>query len=120
MLEKMNEFFNNRVGGYEKHQLNEIESAKEFYPFTAGCLPMMDHASVLDLGCGTGLELEYYYDLNPSAKITGIDLSGDMLQVLKRNTAIKNRPSCKAPILKSHLKKVSMMRLYLWSRCTTL
>jgi len=83
MLEKMNEFFNNRVGGYEKHQLNEIESAKEFYPFTAGCLPMMDHASVLDLGCGTGLELEYYYDLNPSAKITGIDLSGDMLQVLK-------------------------------------
>ena len=38
MLEKMNEFFNNRVNGYERHQLNAIEGAQEFYPFTAACL----------------------------------------------------------------------------------
>ena len=44
---------------------------------------MRSGASVLDLGCGTGLELEYYFKLNPTAKITGIDLAEDMLNVLK-------------------------------------
>ncbi len=38
---------------------------------------------MLDLGCGTGLELEAYFALNPSAAVTGIDLSEAMLQVLK-------------------------------------
>lgn len=54
MLEKMNEFFNKRVDGYEEHQLNVIDGAQEFYPYTAACLPMLENAEVLDLGCGTG------------------------------------------------------------------
>lgn len=82
MLEKMNEFFNNRIDGYEKHQLNVIEGAQEFYPYTATCLPMQDSAEVLDLGCGTGLELDFYFGMNPTAKVTGIDLAKDMLKVL--------------------------------------
>ncbi len=40
--------------------------------------------NVLDLGCGTGLELEYYFTLNGKASVVGIDLSADMLAVLKR------------------------------------
>lgn len=83
MLEKMGEFFNNRLDGYEQHQLNAIDGAQEFYPFTASLLPMRSGASVLDLGCGTGLELEYYFKLNPTAKVTGIDLAEDMLNALK-------------------------------------
>ena len=38
---------------------------------------------VMDLGCGTGLELEEYFALNSSANITGIDLSEGMLSALK-------------------------------------
>lgn len=83
MLEKMNEFFNKRIDGYEEHQLNEIEGAQEFYPYTASCLPMQSGAEVLDLGCGTGLELGFYFKKNPAAKITGIDLAEDMLKALK-------------------------------------
>lgn len=84
MLEKMDEFFNSRLNGYEEHQLNVIEGAKEFYLYTASLLPMKNGAKVLDLGCGTGLELDYYFALNLSAKVTGIDLSADMLAVLRK------------------------------------
>lgn len=83
MLEKMAEFFDNRIDGYEEHMLTCIESAEEFYPFTAQCLPMAAGAMVLDLGCGTGLELEYYFQMNPTAKVTGIDLALGMLHALK-------------------------------------
>ena len=84
MLEKMDEFFNNRVYLYEEHQLNAIDRAKEFYPFTAECLPETPDAAVLDLGCGTGLELDYYFRLNPTARVTGIDIAEDMLEALKK------------------------------------
>ena len=84
MLEKMNKFFSKRLDGYEEHQLNAIDGAREFYPFTASLLPVQNGAAVLDLGCGTGLELEYYFKFNPTAKITGIDLSEDMLAALKQ------------------------------------
>ena len=84
MLEKMGAFFDARLEGYEEHQLSCIESAREFYPFTAGCLPRTADAAVLDLGCGTGLELGYYFEIVPTAKITGIDLAPGMLAALRR------------------------------------
>ena len=84
MLEKMAAFFENRLEGYDAHMLSNIESATEFYPFTAGLLPVSDGACVLDLGCGTGLELEYYAPLCPTAQITGIDLSEGMLTALRQ------------------------------------
>ncbi len=83
MLEKMAEFFEARLDMYDEHMINDIEGAKEFYPFTAECLPKENDVSVLDLGCGTGLELQEYFKLNPTAKITGIDLSGGMLNALR-------------------------------------
>ena len=83
MLEKMNEFFNKRLDGYDEHMMTTIESSDMFYPFTADCLPKADGAKILDLGCGTGLELEHYFRLNPSAKITGIDLTESMLNALE-------------------------------------
>ena len=81
-LEKMAEFFDNRLEDYDNHQLTCIESADEFFSFTARLLPK-NECHVLDLGCGTGLELEYYFKLNPNAKITGIDLAPRMLNALK-------------------------------------
>ena len=32
MLEKMADFFENRLDGYDKHMLTNIESAEEFFP----------------------------------------------------------------------------------------
>ena len=90
MLEKMSDFFEARLDGYDEHMLNDIESATEFYPFTARQLPIDENCHVLDLGCGTGLELEFYYQLNPLAKITGIDLSRGMLDGLKQKFADKD------------------------------
>ena len=83
MLEKMAAFFEARLDGYDQHMLSNIDGAQEFYPFTAGLLPQEREVAVLDLGCGTGLELEYYFARNPDAKVTGIDLSAGMLQALK-------------------------------------
>ena len=83
MLEKMSDFFEARLDGYDEHMLTNIESANEFYPFTARQLPASENCRILDLGCGTGLELEEYLPLNPTAKVTGIDLSQGMLATLK-------------------------------------
>ena len=90
MLEKMSDFFEARLDGYDEHMMTAIESADEFYLFTARQLPTDENCRVLDLGCGTGLELTEYYRLCPSAKITGIDLSQGMLAELKRKFADKD------------------------------
>ena len=83
MLEKMGEFFDARLSGYEEHQLTGIEAAQEFYPFTADCLPQDPGSRILDLGCGTGLELGYYLERVPTARITGVDLAPGMLDALR-------------------------------------
>ena len=90
MLEKMSDFFEARLDGYDEHMMTSIESATEFYPFTAEMLPAVADCHILDLGCGTGLELEAYYLLCPSAKVTGIDLSQGMLSALGKKLADKD------------------------------
>lgn len=82
MLEKMDAFFDSRLPMYDWHMLNEIEDARDFYPFTAAQLPAGE-SRVLDLGCGTGLELEEYFRLAPCADVTGIDLAPGMLAALR-------------------------------------
>ena len=82
MLEKMDIFFENRISDYDEHMLTAIEGADEFYRYTDALLPQEAEVDVLDLGCGTGLELEEYFSLNPDAHITGIDLSKAMLETL--------------------------------------
>lgn len=82
-LEKMGAFFEARLDGYEEHMINNIESAEEFYPFTAAQLPSAGGEEILDLGCGTGLEMDWYFRRNPSAKVTGIDLAEGMLAAFR-------------------------------------
>lgn len=90
MLERMDKFFENRLSDYDEHMLTSIEGAVEFYKFTAAQLPLSAKAEVLDLGCGTGLELEEYFLINPTAHITGIDLSKAMLEKLTAKFPDKN------------------------------
>ena len=82
-LERMDDFFKARVEGYDEHMLTTIDGASDFYAYTASLLPAESGARVLDLGCGTGLELEEYFRFNPDADVTGIDLSEAMLKALK-------------------------------------
>jgi len=89
MLEKMSDFFEKRLAGYDEHMMTNIEAAREFYPFTAQCLPVTEKCHILDLGCGTGLELEHYYLVCPTARVTGIDLSQGMLEALKQKFSDK-------------------------------
>ena len=108
MLEKMSDFFEARLDGYDKHMMTNIESADEFYPFTAKQLPSAKNCRILDLGCGTGLELKEYFALNPSAKVTGIDLSSGMLAELKRKFTDKD----------TYLRwLLSLFRQYIRVRC---
>ena len=85
MLERMDLFFEARLSDYDEHMIRDIEGAQEFYPYTASLLPREAGTQVLDLGCGTGLELRWYFRDNPTAKITGIDLSAGMLETLRKN-----------------------------------
>ncbi len=80
----MGAFFDHRIVEYDAHQMTCIAGAPAFYPFTASCLPQAPHARVLDLGCGTGLELEAYFAHNPAASVVGIDLAPKMLAALQK------------------------------------
>ena len=82
-LEPMGAFFARRLEGYDAHMLRDIAGAEEFYPAAAALLPEFSGCRILDLGCGTGLELEFYFPRNPAARVTGIDLSREMLEALR-------------------------------------
>lgn len=82
MLETMSDFFTARTEMYDEHMLSEVEGCKEGYIKMASLVPK-DSETLLDLGCGTGLELEVIYSLFPRLKVTGIDLTKAMLDKLR-------------------------------------
>lgn len=121
MLEKMDAFFEARLDGYDAHMLTQIEGAAEFYPATAALLPEMPGAKVLDLGCGTGLELEFYFAKNPAACVTGIDLSAGMLRALRdkfpdRELALVRGSYFDAPLGSGYDAAVSVESLHHFTR----
>ncbi len=76
-LEEMSDFFTKRLDDYEEHMSNWEESYRIF----AENLPMRCE-NILDLGCGTGLELDKIWQINPQIEVTGVDLCADMLDKL--------------------------------------
>lgn len=81
-LEPMDAFFEARITGYDAHMLNDVPGCREGYARMAALLP---HGieTLLDLGCGTGLELDAIFPLHPSLRVTGIDLTRAMLDKLR-------------------------------------
>lgn len=77
-LEDMDGFFAKRVDGYEEHMSIWTGAYQRF----AELLPE-ECRKVLDLGCGTGLELDEIWKRNPDVAVTGVDLCESMLEKLQ-------------------------------------
>ncbi len=81
-LERMSNFFARRIDTYDEHMVNNVQGCKNGYIKLAELIP--DTArKLLDLGCGTGLELERIFQRFPDISVTGIDLSREMLKKLR-------------------------------------
>lgn len=78
-LEEMTDFFSKRLDGYEQHMATWEQSYQTF----AALLPP-DCETILDIGCGTGLELDKIWQKNPEIAVTGVDLCQNMLDVLHK------------------------------------
>ena len=81
-MEKMSAFFAARVEGYDDHMLTNVEGCKEAYLAMAQLIPDSCQ-SLLDLGCGTGLELDAIFQRLPNVSVVGIDLTSAMLEKLR-------------------------------------
>lgn len=88
-MESMKEFFTARVQGYDAHMLEEVTGCREGYEKMAELVPEQTQ-SLLDLGCGTGLELEPIFQRFPGLQVTGIDLTQAMLVQLRAKFPHKN------------------------------
>lgn len=89
-LEEMDDFFSKRVNGYEEH----MTIWKDAYCRFAKLLPQ-ECEKILDLGCGTGLELDEIWKRNPDISVVGIDLCQSMLDKLsKKNSNKKLKVIC--------------------------
>lgn len=83
-LEEMSSFFNSRVDDYEQHMMNNVDGADKYYIETAKLIPKFKGLELLDLGCGTGLELDEIFKINSTVKVTGVDLAKDMVEKIKQ------------------------------------
>lgn len=81
-LEEMGKFFAKRLDGYENQMIVNVEGCKDGYKVVAENIPAKTE-KLLDLGCGTGLELDEIFKFKPNISVTGIDLSAEMLEKLK-------------------------------------
>lgn len=85
--ENMAGFFDARADGYDEYMRGFIFSDMTFAQFYGGLCTPIDATDkplhILDLGCGTGLEIEMLLERVPNARIMGVDLSHNMLELLQ-------------------------------------
>ena len=84
-LEEMSDFFTKRLDGYEEH----MSVWEKSYLLFAEALPS-DCQRILDLGCGTGLELDKIWQKYPDIYVTGVDLCKNMLNKLSEKHSDKH------------------------------
>lgn len=81
-LEEMSDFFVKRLDDYEEH----MSIWEKSYQIFAEMLPA-ECRKILDLGCGTGMELDRIWQRNPEVEVTGVDLCQNMLdKLLKKHS----------------------------------
>lgn len=88
-IEEMRSFFTKRAAIYDEHMRSDVPGCAEGYVKMAKLLPS-GIKTLLDLGCGTGLELEEIFRRFPSLSVTGIDLTPAMLDICKKKFVDKD------------------------------
>jgi tRNA (cmo5U34)-methyltransferase len=83
MLEEMSAFFNSRSEIYNAVHLEHV-GGMESKQIIASFLPSHTK-TIIDLGIGTGLELEAIFKRFPDAEVTGLDIAENMLKLLKES-----------------------------------
>ncbi|MCL2301138.1 MAG: class I SAM-dependent methyltransferase [Firmicutes bacterium] len=84
--EPMGAFFNKHAPTYDHDHTAQIVGGVAMKDIVAGYLPE-GARDILDLGCGTGLELPAIFARFPEARVVGIDLAEDMLALLHERCA---------------------------------
>jgi tRNA (cmo5U34)-methyltransferase len=86
--ETMAAFFDVRAAGYDDYIRDMVfpdTMFRRFYQAVSSPIETTDEPlNILDLGCGTGLEIEALLQRVPYALITGVDLSEIMLERLRK------------------------------------
>jgi len=86
--EPMAAFFDARAATYESHMRATVKDFDGFYGAVARCVPeTANRIEILDLGCGSGLELATILVRAPHCRVTALDLSEEMLARLARTFA---------------------------------
>lgn len=86
--EAMAAFFDRRVDGYDAHMRESVEDFDAFYHALAAVVkPTHAPIRVLDLGAGTGAQLDGIFARAPRARVTAVDVSPKMLELLGRRHA---------------------------------
>lgn len=83
--EPMASFFDSRTETYEAHMLGGVMAEEDYAQAVAPVEATGRPVSVLDLGCGTGLELRWLFRRAPNARVTCVDVSAGMLDTLRSN-----------------------------------
>ena len=80
-LEAMDTFFSVRLPTYDEHMLENVMGCRRGYELMPDQLPKHIE-SILDLGCGTGLELKNIFERFSRVTVTCVDLCEEMLSRL--------------------------------------
>lgn len=88
-LEEMSAFFNSRSAAYDETHLSGISGGKDTKDIIASILPEKCK-NLLDIGIGTGIELEKIYERFPEISVTGVDFAEKMTDILKEKYPDKN------------------------------
>ncbi len=89
-IAEMKTFFNSVAEEYESHMAEFVSGSQEYYRKMATLIAERQPKKLLDLGCGTGLELDEIFKLMPCLEVIGIDLADKLLAKLKQKHADKN------------------------------
>lgn len=83
--EDMRSFFNRRAQDYDLHMSDGHADYAEVFNKLLKDMPQTDkRINVLDLGCGTGAELDAIFQKAPQAHIVCMDVAEKMLAILKK------------------------------------
>ena len=88
-LTEMRTFFNDIALDYDNLITNKADADMEGKQLVASFMPKHTR-SLIDFGIGTGLELESIFKRFPDIEVTGLDISENMLELLKGKYTNRN------------------------------